>query len=64
MKRGEQGGRNDDNIETFRKRYQTYISSTMDIIHHYEAEGLVRKISTIAGPDEVFDEVKKLFDQL
>jgi hypothetical protein len=25
----------------------------MDIIHHYEAEGLVRKISTIAGPDEV-----------
>ncbi|XP_041379477.1 UMP-CMP kinase-like [Gigantopelta aegis] len=62
LKRGASSGRTDDNIESFRKRYQTYLTNTVGIIDYYKAKGLVRTISSIPGPEQVFNEVKKLFN--
>jgi UMP-CMP kinase len=40
MKRGETSGRSDDNIESFRKRYKTYVESTQPIIQVSDHSGL------------------------
>ncbi|XP_003389193.1 PREDICTED: UMP-CMP kinase-like [Amphimedon queenslandica] len=63
LKRGQESGRVDDNIESFKKRYKTYISDTMDIVNYYDEKGFVRKISSIPGPEEVFAEVQSLFSK-
>ncbi|XP_065904516.1 UMP-CMP kinase-like isoform X2 [Dysidea avara] len=64
MKRGQTSGRVDDNIESFRKRYHTYINETMPIVKIYQDKGKLRTISGLPPPDEVFAEVKKIFDKL
>ena len=39
LQRGAAGsGRSDDNLESLKKRFQTYVSDTMPIIRHYEAQ--------------------------
>lgn len=54
-------GRSDDNLESIQKRFVTYISDTMPIINHYEAQNLVRKINAESSPEKVFESVKEVF---
>ncbi|XP_045136270.1 UMP-CMP kinase 1-like [Portunus trituberculatus] len=62
LDRGAAGsGRTDDNIESLKKRFDTYMNATMPIIEHYESKGLVRTIDATRDVDEIFDEVSKLF---
>jgi len=44
--------RSDDDPEVFKKRYRTYITQTMPIIHRFEEKGLVRRLSAVQGPEE------------
>lgn len=47
--------RNDDNEETFKVRYQTYLDSTKPLIDYYEKEG---KLVTIDGAsDDTFERI-------
>lgn len=63
LQRGAAGsGRSDDNEESLKKRFQTYVKDTMAIIEYYEALGLVRKIDASQSPDQVFEDVKKAFE--
>lgn len=62
LQRGAAGsGRSDDNEESLKKRFVTYINGTMPIIEHYDALGLVRKIDATQTSDQVFEEVSKIF---
>ena len=62
LQRGAAGsGRSDDNEETLKKRFQSYVKDTMPIIDYYEALGLVRKIDASQSPDQVFEDVQKVF---
>uniref|UniRef100_A0A6A7FSQ5 UMP-CMP kinase-like n=2 Tax=Hirondellea gigas TaxID=1518452 RepID=A0A6A7FSQ5_9CRUS len=62
MDRGAAGsGRSDDNMESLKKRFDTYMNATMPIIDHYEKLNLVKKIQADKTSDEIFSEVKKLF---
>ena len=62
LDRGAAGsGRTDDNIESLKKRFDTYMNATMPIIEHYESKGLVRTIDATKDVEEIFDEVSKLF---
>ena len=62
LQRGAAGsGRSDDNEESLKKRFQTYVKDTMPIIDYYETLGLVRKIDASQSPDQVFEDVKKAF---
>ena len=54
-------GRSDDNLESLKKRFNTYMTSTMPIIEHYRAKDLVRTVDATNPPEEVFAEVQKLF---
>ncbi|XP_064116135.1 UMP-CMP kinase-like [Macrobrachium nipponense] len=64
LDRGAAGsGRSDDNIESLKKRFDTYMNATMPIIEHYEGMGLVRTLDAGKTPEEIFEEVKKLFQE-
>jgi len=62
LKRGETSGRVDDNEESIIKRFRTFVNTSMPVIEYFEAKGKVRKISAVPTADEVFAEVKKLFE--
>lgn len=64
LDRGKTSGRTDDNIESLKKRIQTYTTSTMPIIDHYRALNLVREINGEHSPEEVYASVKNAFDAL
>lgn len=62
LDRGAAGsGRSDDNLESLKKRFDTYMNATMPIINHYEAMSLVHTIDATRSAEEIFEDVKKLF---
>lgn len=62
LKRGESSGRSDDNLESLKKRFNTYINDTMPIVDHYRLQDLVKTIDAVAAPDAVFEKVKCAFE--
>ncbi|KAL0856222.1 hypothetical protein Bca101_061375 [Brassica carinata] len=58
---GRNQGREDDNIETIRKRFKVFLESSLPVIQYYEAKGKVRKIHAAKPIEEVFQEVKAVF---
>jgi UMP-CMP kinase len=61
LERGKTSGRNDDNEESIKKRFQTYIKSTQPIIEHFRKLGKVREVNSHRDPDSVFLDVSKHF---
>ena len=62
LKRGAEGsGRTDDNEESLKKRFNTYVNATMPIIEHFRGKGLVHEIDGNLDQDAVFEVVKKHF---
>lgn len=65
LSRGASGsGRSDDNEDTLKKRYNTYLNATLPIIKHYEGHGLVYKIDASQTTDKVFEQVKSILEKL
>ena len=64
LKRGETSGRTDDNPESIRKRFRTYLDSTMPVIQHFSKQGKVRQISAVPTSDVVYKEVQALFSSM
>ena len=60
LSRAATSGRPDDNVESLKKRFQTYINDTMPIIEYYAAKGLVRKVDSIRSPEAVHMEIAAL----
>jgi UMP-CMP kinase len=54
-------GREDDNIETIKKRFKVFVESTLPIISYYESKGKLRKINAAKSSEEVFEAVRVLF---
>ncbi|KAJ8755816.1 hypothetical protein K2173_024361 [Erythroxylum novogranatense] len=54
-------GREDDNIETIRKRFKVFLESSLPVIEHYNSKGKVRKIDAAKPVEEVFEAVKAVF---
>jgi len=53
LKRGETSGREDDNIESIKKRFVTYKQATMPVIEHYGEQRKVAEIDSSPSVDEV-----------
>lgn len=45
LKRGETSGRIDDNIETIKKRFETFKSSSYPVVEHYKTLNKVHTVS-------------------
>ncbi|XVF75618.1 hypothetical protein PTKIN_Ptkin13bG0201100 [Pterospermum kingtungense] len=54
-------GREDDNIETIRKRFKVFLESSLPVIEYYKAKGKVREIDAAKPVEEVFEAVKAIF---
>nr|XP_018678515.1 PREDICTED: UMP-CMP kinase 3-like isoform X1 [Musa acuminata subsp. malaccensis]XP_018678516.1 PREDICTED: UMP-CMP kinase 3-like isoform X1 [Musa acuminata subsp. malaccensis] len=55
-------GRDDDNIETIRKRFKVFVESSIPVVEYYDMKGKVRKVDALKPIDEVFEAVKAVFD--
>ncbi|PFX19436.1 Adenylate kinase isoenzyme 5 [Stylophora pistillata] len=64
LKRSETSERPDDNVETIKKRFTTFVEKTLPVIGHYEDLSKVKKIDANRSVDEVFTEVRALFGAL
>lgn len=59
LKRGETSGRSDDNAESIKKRFRTFVETSMPVVDHFGTEGKVVKVSAIGTPEEVYSDVRK-----
>jgi UMP-CMP kinase len=57
--RGQTSGRADDNIESIRKRFRTFVDTSMPVVDAYEKQDKVVKISATPPPDEVYNTVQQ-----
>ncbi|KAI8928546.1 adenylate kinase-domain-containing protein [Entophlyctis helioformis] len=64
LKRGETSGRVDDNIESIRKRFQTFRDTSYPVIEHYAKLGKVKQVSCLKPIDKVYGETRDIFVQL
>ena len=59
LNRGKTSGRADDNVESIKKRFKTFVETSMPVVEYFEKEGKVVKIRAVKSPDEIYEEVKK-----
>jgi UMP-CMP kinase len=58
LERGKTSGRADDNAESIRKRFRTFVETSMPVVDHYEKENRVVKVNATATPDGVYADTK------
>jgi UMP-CMP kinase len=63
LERGKTSGRADDNSESIKKRFRTFIETSMPVVDYYEKEGRVVKIDATPAPAKVYEETRKMLAQ-
>lgn len=71
LSRGETSGREDDNVESIKKRFQTFINTSMPVVDYLSKDSRVVTVKCDSGsPDEVYKHVqaqlkdRKVIDKL
>ncbi len=64
LERGKTSGRADDNADTIRKRFKTFVEQSLPVKDHYAAKHLAHVISAVPTPDEVFVKVAEVLDPI
>jgi len=54
LNRGKTSGRSDDNLESIKKRFKTFIDTSMPVVKYFEKEGKVEHIDATKAPKEVY----------
>lgn len=63
LKRGGNSGRADDNIESIKKRFKTFVQTSMPVIHYFEKQGRVVRLDCNKSPEDVYDSVKRALEE-
>ncbi|KAF2645770.1 UMP-CMP kinase-like protein [Massarina eburnea CBS 473.64] len=58
LNRGKTSGRADDNIESIKKRFKTFVETSMPVVNEFEGQGRVVKVDATQSPEEVYKEVQ------
>ncbi|KAJ5752460.1 adenylate kinase [Penicillium odoratum] len=58
LERGKTSGRDDDNAESIRKRFRTFVETSMPVVDDFEKKGKVVKVSATGSVKEVYELVK------
>lgn len=64
LERGKTSGRADDNAETIRKRFKTFLTQSLPVRQYYLDRNKCHVISAVQSPDEVFAEVTAVLDPI
>ncbi|KAL2259170.1 hypothetical protein VTK26DRAFT_7246 [Humicola hyalothermophila] len=59
LERGKTSGRADDNAESIRKRFRTFVDTSMPVVRHYEAENRVVRVDSTPPPDQVYADTQE-----
>ena len=58
LNRGKTSGRSDDNMESIKKRFRTFIETSMPVVDMFDEQGKVVKVNAMKTPEEVYEDVK------
>lgn len=61
LNRGKTSGRADDNEESIKKRFRTFVETSMPVVEYFEKEGRVVKVKATESPDKVYAHVREQF---
>jgi UMP-CMP kinase len=65
LNRGKTSGRSDDNEESIKKRFKTFVETSMPVVDYFEKQGRVVKVIATKTPDDIYKETRgKLEDRL
>lgn len=64
LERGQTSGRNDDNLDVIRKRFQTFQQESLPIVEFYESQGKVQRIRSDQSVDQVYANVEQVLQNL
>jgi len=64
LERGKTSGRNDDNLDTIRKRFQTFRETSMPIVDMYQKKGKVKYVRADRSVEDIYKEVEVFFKDL
>ena len=59
LKRGETSGRADDNAESIKKRFKTFVDTSMPVVQMFEKQDRVVRVEATKGPEVVYKEVQE-----
>ena len=59
INRGKTSGRSDDNPESIKKRFKTFIETSMPVVEYFEKEGKVEKVPATKSPEQVYAIVRE-----
>ncbi|KAL0630777.1 bifunctional uridylate/adenylate kinase [Maublancomyces gigas] len=59
LKRGETSGREDDNIESIKKRFRTFEETSMPVVDYFEGSGKVVRIDSTSSPEGVYKQLQQ-----
>lgn len=62
LKRGQEQGRTDDNLETIETRIRVYEDQTAPVMKYYEAQGKYRGVDGVGSIDEIFARLTSLIE--
>ncbi|KAK1636889.1 UMP-CMP kinase [Colletotrichum phormii] len=58
LERGKTSGRADDNAESIRKRFRTFVETSMPVVDYFEKEGRVVKLDATPSPEDVYSKTR------
>jgi UMP-CMP kinase len=64
LERSKTSGRNDDNLDTIRKRFQTFQQESYPIVEIYESQHKVKRIASDQSVEQVYQVVEAFFTNL
>jgi adenylate kinase len=64
IKRGQESGRADDNLETIKNRLQVYHNQTSPLKQHYTTEGNYYAFEGVGAVESIFANIAKTLDKL
>lgn len=59
LNRGKTSGRSDDNAESIKKRFKTFVETSMPVVDYFAKEGRVVEIKAVRSPEEIYETVKE-----
>ena len=63
LERGRNSGRVDDNIDTLRKRLETYKNESLPVIEYFREKGIIEEINSNRSKEEVYADIAKILDR-
>lgn len=62
IERGKTSGREDDNEESIKKRFRTFVETSLPVVDHYSSQGKVVQIDSSGTVEEIYKEIKTALD--